>query len=170
MIFRARLLLASDIRKGHCNIEELDDRRTLQYFGIASGTVLHVAVAPAMADLRRLRPSGPACIPPPRPPRPGLRHGSFSGGAGGGGGNGPGGQGGGAGGSRRGLAWEMRRRRRRRGIWCQVRCGMVEGTRDWGRGREGEVTWQLNSSVHKTHDVSTCICRVLFSRTSSTGA
>lgn len=69
MIFRARLNLASDIRKGHCNIEELDDRRTLKYFGITSGVVLHVAVAPAMSDLRRLRRSGPACIPPPRPPR-----------------------------------------------------------------------------------------------------
>lgn len=69
MIFRARLNLTSDIRKGHCNIEELDDRRTLEYFGITSGTVLHVAVAPAMSDLRRLRRSGPTCIPPPRPPR-----------------------------------------------------------------------------------------------------
>lgn len=51
MIFRARLHLTADIRRGSCDIEELDDRRTLDYFEVESGAVLHVAVAPALSDM-----------------------------------------------------------------------------------------------------------------------
>lgn len=53
------------MRRGYCDVEELDDHRTLKYFGVTSGAVLHVAVAPATTDIK---PSSPACIPPPRPP------------------------------------------------------------------------------------------------------
>lgn len=43
--------LAADIRNGSCEVEELDDGRTLEHYKIGSGAVLHVAVAPAPEDL-----------------------------------------------------------------------------------------------------------------------
>lgn len=53
--------MAADIRQGSCAVEELDDRRTLEYLDIASGAVLLVCVAPAAKDTL---PVGRRCVPP----------------------------------------------------------------------------------------------------------
>lgn len=89
--------MAADIRHGACAAEELDDRRTLEYLDITSGSVLLVCVAPAAKDLL---PAGRQCVPPPLlPPRcDGRGAGSPRSGPGGGGRR-VGGGGGGGGGS-----------------------------------------------------------------------
>lgn len=50
-IQRARLRLASDIRHGKCDVEELDCRRTLEYLDVNSGSVLLVCVVPTAKSL-----------------------------------------------------------------------------------------------------------------------
>lgn len=58
--------LAADIRNGSCEVEELDDQRTLDYYRVGSGAVLHVVVAPAVDDLRAPCPSCKPLVPPDR--------------------------------------------------------------------------------------------------------
>lgn len=80
-IQRAVLQLASDIRHGKCEVWELDDRRTLEYLKVTSGSVLLVCVVPTTKDIL---PACPPCVPPP----PEVSNYPADGGSDGGGGDG----------------------------------------------------------------------------------
>ena len=80
-IQRANVHLAADIRKGRSEVKELDDRQTLEYLRIPTGSVLIVCVVPAKSDILRTCP--PAV--PPRPGQGGAESGAGGGSSGGGG-------------------------------------------------------------------------------------